>query len=384
MLPLIIGVVLVLLLNTSWMLAVLLMLAAVVFFVVNLIMRQESMLYVPCVMPGMQTPSDNPEGMRSPADMGMKFEDVFLETGDGVRIHAWFMPAGNEEETRSASTLLFCHANAGNIGLRLPNFQQLIERLHMNVLALDYRGFGRSEGTPSEEGLIEDALTAWRWLRQASESGRIDGNRLFVFGRSLGGAVSIALASTLGQRGEGPAPQGLILENTFTSISAVVDAMFPLIAIESLKKRFLRLSWESIERVGGLEVPMLFLVGEKDEMIPPSHSRALCAKAQNSRLLRNVVFPDGQHNDTWEKGGEKYWEVFGEFLKECLGAPSTPSSRGEAILKSASSGNEKSAVKAQSALGASPSSKRTAAEADAEEDGWENVEGTDMAVESDR
>lgn len=371
MLPLIIGMLLVMLLNTSWIMSVLLVLAAFVFFVVNLIMRQESMLYVPCVMPGMQTPSDNPEGMRSPADMGMKFEDVFLETGDGVRIHAWFMPAGNEEETRSASTLLFCHANAGNIGLRLPNFQQLIERLHMNVLALDYRGFGRSEGTPSEEGLIEDALTSWRWLRQAAESGRIDGNRLFVFGRSLGGAVSIALASTLMQRGEGPAPQGLILENTFTSISAVVDAMFPLLAIESLKKRFLHLRWESIERVGSLEVPMLFLVGEKDEMIPPAHSRALCAKAQKSRLLRNIVFPEGQHNDTWEKGGDKYWEVFGEFLKECLGgAPSTPSSKGQSILKETS------------AICTSPASKRPAA--DAEEDGWETVEGADVSNELDR
>ncbi|CAJ1438474.1 unnamed protein product, partial [Effrenium voratum] len=166
MLPLIIGLALVLLLNSSWVVALCLVVGLLLFFVINLIMRQESMLYVPCVMPGMQTPSDNPVGMRSPADREMEFEDVFLETVDGLRIHAWFLPNGNAAAARSSPTFLFCHANAGNIGLRIPNFEQLIKKLGVNVFAIDYRGFGRSEGSPSEEGLIEDALTAWRWLKK--------------------------------------------------------------------------------------------------------------------------------------------------------------------------------------------------------------------------
>ncbi|CAE7558906.1 WAV2 [Symbiodinium necroappetens] len=318
MLPLVVGLALVLLLNCSWIVAVVIVVALLLFFVVNLIMRQESMLYVPCVMPGMQTPSDNPEGMRSPADRQMKFEDVFLETVDGLRIHAWFLPAGDDSATRSAPTLLFCHANAGNIGLRIPNFEHLIKRLQVNVFALDYRGYGQSEGTPSEEGLIEDALCAWRWLQKESSAGRIDAEQLFVFGRSLGGAVTIALASELQKRAQQPLPRGLILENTFTSISDVVNALFPILAFESLKKRFLRIKWESIQRVPDLEVPMLFLTGEKDEMIPPSHSRHLHARAEKSRLKRQVVFPEGHHNDTWEKGGEEYWEVQATFLQECL------------------------------------------------------------------
>lgn len=308
---------LVLLLNTSWLMAGVLIVGVVAFFVVNLIMRQESMLYVPCVMPGMQRPSDNPEGLRSPADRGLDFEDVFLQTSDGVRIHAWFIPAVDEKET--APTFLFCHANAGNIGLRVPNFAQIVTKLKANVLALDYRGYGLSEGTPSEEGLIEDALSAWRWIRQSSEKGEINGRRVFVFGRSLGGAVAIALAHTLQQSGEGPAPRGLILENTFISMSAVVDALFPILAFKSLKQRFLRVKWESIERIKSLEVPLLFLTGEKDEMIPPWHSQALHAASVKSRLSKNVVFPEGSHNDTWEKGGELYWEAQQSFLQDSIG-----------------------------------------------------------------
>ncbi|CAK9065088.1 unnamed protein product [Durusdinium trenchii] len=163
--------------------------------------------------------------------------------------------------------------------------------------------------------LFQDALSAWRWLKKEAEGGRIDGDQLFVFGRSLGGAVAIALAAELQQLAQGPYPRGLILENTFTSISDVVNALFPLLAFESLKKHFLRIKWESIQRVPDLEVPMLFLTGEKDEMIPPAHSRMLHARAEKSRLRRNVVFPDGQHNDTWEKGGDEYWKVQATFLQ---------------------------------------------------------------------
>lgn len=85
----------------------------------------------------------------------------------------------------------------------------------------------------------------------------IDGSKLFVFGRSLGGAVAIALAAELQQLAQGPCPRGLMLENTFTSISDVVNALFPLIAFESLKKRFLRIRWESIQRVPELEAEAL-------------------------------------------------------------------------------------------------------------------------------
>lgn len=302
--------------NCSWVVALLIVLGVIVFFIVNLITRQESMLYVPCVLPGVQKPSENPEGFRSPADRGLTYEDVILKTADGLRLHAWFITVG--DESAKAPTLLFCHANAGNIGLRIPNYGHIVEKLHANILALDYRGYGLSEGTPSEAGLIEDALTAWQWLRAAGESGRIDAQRIFVFGRSLGGAVAVALAQALQQHGGGRAmPCGVILENTFVSISALVDSLFPIIAFKSMKDRFLRLRWETFDRIQHVEVPLLFLSGEKDEMIPPWHSKVLQQRAEKSPLRRCAVFPEGMHNDTWEKGGDRYWESQASFIKDC-------------------------------------------------------------------
>jgi len=315
--PILVMFALLLFMNTSWVVALLLVLAVIVCFLVHLIVRQETVLYVPCVVPGMQTPDQNPEGMRSPADKGLEFEDVNLQTSDGLQIHAWFIPAGDKAKAKTAPTILFCHANAGNIGMRVPNFAAIVSKLEANILALDYRGYGRSEGSPTEEGLIEDALTAWRWLRKASDEGRIDGRRVFVFGRSLGGAVAIALTCALQRQSEG-APCGLILENTFASISALVDVMFPILAFKSLKDKFLRLKWESLERIREVEAPLLFLVGEKDEMIPTAHSQALHSGAAKSSLRKKEVFPEGTHNDTWEKGGERYWEVQAGYIKECL------------------------------------------------------------------
>jgi len=308
-----------LLMNTSWYVAVMLIFGVASFFIVNIIMRQESMLYVPCVLPGVQKPSDNPEGLRSPADRGLVYEDVVLTTGDKLRIHAWFIPIS--EGSEQAPTILFFHANAGNIGLRVPNFAHIVDKLHANVFALDYRGYGHSDGTPSEEGLIEDALCAWRWLCNAGNAGRLDIRRIFIFGRSLGGAVAVALAHELQESVKGdettPRPCGIILENTFVSISAVVDALFPLLAFKSLKARFLRLRWETVNRIATVQVPFLFLTGEKDEMIPPWHSRHLHQQAKLAPMRRQVVFPEGSHNDTWERGGDLYWQAQEEFITDC-------------------------------------------------------------------
>jgi len=303
--------------NASWTMALLLILGAFILFALNLITRQESILYVPCAMPGMQTPQQNPEGYRSPKERNLEFEDVRLVTSDGVKLHAWFIPLPDKERAALAPTVLFCHANAGNIGIRIPNFAAIVEKLGANVFALDYRGYGLSEGSPSEEGLIEDALTAWEWLGAAAKEGKLDGEKVFVFGRSLGGAVAVALCVALQRRNEKQLPCGLLLENTFVSISSLVDALFPIIAYKALKDRFLRLKWETVERIKEVQAPLLFLTGLKDEMIAPWHSQALLDGAKKSPLRRKADFPEGGHNDTWEKGGSAYWERQAEFIKEC-------------------------------------------------------------------
>lgn len=305
--------------NTSWAAVGCIIGGMIVLFLVNLIMRQESMLYVPCVMPGMQTPAGNPEGYRSPAEKGLVFEDVKLTTSDGLKIHAWFIQAGDREKSKTAPTLVFCHANAGNIGLRLPNFAGIVEKLEANIFAFDYRGYGCSEGEPSEPGLIEDSLAAWKWIDDASKAGRINGERVFVFGRSLGGAVAIGLSTSLREQGNA-LPCGLILENTFASIPMLVDSLFPFLAFGGLKDRFLRLRWMSIDRIEHLAVPLLFINGLQDEVVPAFHTQELKRAASKSPLKRELLVADGMHNDTWEKGGQAYWDVQASFIKECCEA----------------------------------------------------------------
>jgi len=126
-----------------------------------------------------------PPGYRNPKENGMDYEDVYITTKDKVKLHAWFVKAN--ASPRLCRTLIFFHENAGNIGSRLPNIEILVKRLNTNVLILAYRGYGNSEGTPSEEGLKLDAEAT---LEYALNKEDINNDRIFVFGRSLGGAVA--------------------------------------------------------------------------------------------------------------------------------------------------------------------------------------------------
>ena len=146
-----------------------------------------------------------------PEQVGLAGEDVFLTTEDGVRIHAFWLPA--EGATRA---LLFLHGNAGNASHRLPNAAELVG-LGAHVLLLDYRGYGLSEGRPSEAGAYADARAG---LAHLTETRGIEEGRIVVFGRSLGGAVAVDLVQ---DREVG----GLILESTFTSVADMARSVLP-------------------------------------------------------------------------------------------------------------------------------------------------------------
>ena len=148
--------------------------------------RQDSMLYHPAVPEEKYRYVENmPPGYREPKEHGMEYESVTIETKDKVKIHGWFIKANANPSF--CRTLLFFHGNAGNIGSRLPNIVILVKRLNCNVLIIDYRGYGYSEGTPSEEGLKLDGEAT---LEYALNREDVNKNRIFVFGRSLGGAVA--------------------------------------------------------------------------------------------------------------------------------------------------------------------------------------------------
>lgn len=150
-------------------------------------------------------------GYRSPKERDLKYETVNLMTKDGIKVHAWLI----QSPTKTLKTILFFHGNAGNMGMWMDNIEQMVRRVGVNVLAIDYRGYGDSQGSPTEKGLVNDAEAALDFVI----SRKLDP---YLFGRSLGGAVAIKLAQIRGHE-----IKGLMVENTFTNISDMVDAVLP-------------------------------------------------------------------------------------------------------------------------------------------------------------
>jgi len=258
------------------------------------------------------TPSQNPPTYRDPAEHSMLYENVYFTTSDGVKLHAWFI---HQPEPQCHPTIVFFHANAGNMGFRLANLKQLYESLHVNILITSYRGYGESEGSPSEDGLILDAQAAWQYISLRAD---VNQDAIVCFGRSLGGAVTIALAAEHTDK-----MRGVVLENTFTSISDLVDTLFPLLRV--FKHQILRLRWESIKRIPKVSVPILFISGGMDEVVPKVHMQNLhaAAAAVGAESKKWFFCPEGMHNDTWQKAGPAYTDAIRDFLAEVV--PGYPS-----------------------------------------------------------
>jgi len=268
--------------------------------------RQEGMLYHPAVPDERYKDPDNmPPGYRNPKELGMSYEDCWITCKDKVKIHAWFIKAN--PSPKMCRTILFFHGNAGNIGARNPNLEVLVKRLNSNVLIIDYRGYGKSEGTPSEEGLKLDADAT---LEYALSREDINSERIYLFGRSLGGAVAVQLAMEQSNH-----LKGIILENTFTSIAEMVDQLMPMVAM--FKKFIQRLFYPTIDRIGKVTAPILFVRGMRDEIVPADHTKKLYDAAKQSPLKHLYECPDGDHNQTWKQGGEEYISAFRSFFIKC-------------------------------------------------------------------
>ena len=237
---------------------------------------QDKLLYHP-VLPGMERSNrHNPRGMKSPREHGIAFEDLRIETEDGLKIHAWLMRPAAGQEARA--TVLYFHGNAGNIGFRLPNAKQMVEILRVNVLLVEYRGYGDSDDArPNETGFMRDARAA---LKQMLAREDIDPARIIAFGRSIGGAVALSLAHDSGPGRGGIA--AVIVENTFLSIGKMVDTIFP--SLVPLKPLVLRLRWNSEAIIDRVEQPILFINGCSRRARPASHSHQLHKQAAATRF----------------------------------------------------------------------------------------------------
>ncbi len=224
----------------------------------------------------------------TPQDIGLAFEDVHLTTEDAVRLHGWLVPAENAHYT-----LLFFHGNAGNISHRLQSIR-IWNDLGMNVLIVDYRGYGESAGRPSEAGLHRDADAAWRYLHEVRE---VPVSRIIAAGRSLGGAVAACLAARR-------AVAGLILESTFRSIPELAAELYPWLPARWLA----RIDYDAERCVESVGVPTLVIHSKDDDIVPFRHGERLARRGR-----AELVTLRGDHNsgfllseDEYRRGLERY------------------------------------------------------------------------------
>lgn len=277
---------------------------------------QEHLLFQPRVFPQHVRPCDNPPGMREPSEVGLEFEDVRLAASDGTALHAWLIRPEDVAQRRERATLLFFQENAGNMGMRMENLKLLHDALDCNIFVLSYRGYGESDGVPSEDGLYLDAEAALQWVRARQD---LDSTRLILFGRSLGGAVALDLAAKHERDADGGI-SCVVVENTFASISHMVDLLFPYLSFAKLW--ILRMKWESLLKIRDITKPILFLSGARDEIVPASQMQSLFEAAVSSPHKEMVVFPEGQHNDTWRQGGAEYVRRLQAFVRQHAGVGS--------------------------------------------------------------
>ncbi len=229
-------------------------------------------------------PSPYPEGDWKPRRLG--FEDAWFPSADGTPLHGWYVPW---QGARAA--VLFCHGNAGNLTDRADVLRALHERVGVSVLIFDYRGYGRSEGKPSEAGILADARAARAWLAAREKIAERD---VVAMGESIGGAVAVDLAARDGAR-------ALILESTFTSLPDVAACHFRWLPVRWV----LRTRLDSLGKIGDYRGPLLMAHGDADRIVPVEFGRRLFEGAREPKQF--LLLPGHDHND--EMPAEYYDQV---------------------------------------------------------------------------
>ncbi len=231
----------------------------------------------------------------TPADIDLDFERVSLTASDGVVLDAWFVPAAGD-----GPVVLFCHGNAGNISHRLDTIR-ILNGLGLGVLIFDYRGYGRSGGSPSEEGTYRDAEAAWDYV---TGERNIPPERTVLFGRSLGGPVAAYLATRHD-------PAALIVESTFTSLPDVGAAAYPFLPVRLIS----RYDYPTETYVSLVDCPVLVVHSPADEMIPFRHGLSIYEAAPEPKELLSI---GGSHNEGFLEFEEEYSSGLQGFLEEHL------------------------------------------------------------------
>lgn len=286
---------------TGWRVARVVLLVSIAFLVLVMAF-EDKLIYFPAKYPVGDWDTEVVSAREG--SLWPRVEDCFFQASDGVKLHGWYATpqrktAEGFEPVAAKMTLLWFHGNAGNITHRYDMIRLLAE-LPVDVFIIDYRGYGRSEGQPSEQGLYKDARAAWDYLVNQRS---ITPQRIVILGKSLGGAPAIDLASQV-------APAGLIIQSSFTSISDMASTIIPF-----FPSIILRTKMDSVEKVKRVKCRKLFIHSPADEVIPFSLGRKLYEAAPEPKQFYEVA--NASHNDTYIRGGKAYLETLRAFIKSC-------------------------------------------------------------------
>lgn len=237
-----------------------------------------------------------PDGIWNPRSFGLEAEDCWFSSADGVRLHGWWIP-----HPKARGTLLFCHGNTGSIANQI-GVLSLLQRLKLHLFAFDYRGYGRSQGTPDERGLFLDAQAAFDAARQRAGE---EAERTILFGHSLGGAVAIDCALAR------PAA-GLVVQSTFTDLRAASRAVLRVPGISWVTRNRFR----NLDKIRRIEIPKLFIHGREDGTLPVEMAGELYDAAAPPKDL--YLVPRAGHNDVHRHGGLAYLWRLRRFVKSAL------------------------------------------------------------------
>ena len=227
----------------------------------------------------------------NPSNVGLMYEAVSIQSEDGVRLLGWYIPCDS-----ARATVLLCHGNGGNISHRV-SLIKILHDLKLNVLIFDYRGYGQSEGEPSEMGTYKDAKAAWLYLVRKKD---INPSNIIIHGRSLGGAVAAHLAREVN-------PGGLILESTFTSAGDIAARMFPYFPIRLM----IHYRYNTADDLAHCTCPVLIVHSRNDKLIPIKFGRELYKIAHEPKTFLEIT---GTHDDGYFTSGQTYIQGLDKFI----------------------------------------------------------------------
>lgn len=237
-----------------------------------------------------------PEVLYTPGDVGLEYEDVRFPASVGLTLNGWFIP-GNSG-TPAGVTWLWFHGNGGNIGHRVGEILLTHHRTGANIFIFDYRGYGNSEGKPSEKGTYLDSRAAVAYLKSRPD---VDPERVVYSGHSLGAAVAIELALD-------EPPLGMVLVSPFSSVRDMAKLALPFPPAGWL----VRNHYDNLSRIQQLQMPLLLLHGDQDDTVPIAQGQKLFDAANQPKQFE--VLAGAGHNDTYEAAGEEYWGAIEGFI----------------------------------------------------------------------